>query len=176
MKDNAHTRHNGIDHSVRRLIEDCTYTSKEYFTEAAILNSERISIGVTSSFAAGTIVLALSISLPERGFIVPICSFIALIASALMTALNPGSKSSLYARIGNEYLQLQKKAQDFLDIDLSNDELSATELRSKLNLIRNERELLYNKYSDAIIPNWVHIMVRKMVQSGESSYDFEARN
>lgn len=168
------TRDN-IKKSALRLSEDCLNTCKNNFLYSAHLNKWRYILGIVSTVAAGFIVLSVSTKIGPTNIIVPLCSVIALLSSTIITSWNPGKNAELHQRMGNEYIAILKKSQNFIDVDISDENIHDKKLKAILNKLYNEREILYISYSQVAIPEWVHKKVKKKLDSGEAKYYFESK-
>lgn len=156
-----------------RLKEDCLNSSKNNFVYAASLNKWRYVLGVMSTVAAGSIVLSVSANIGPTAIIIPLCSVVALVSSAIVTSWNPGKNSEMHQRIGNEYIALQKKTQQFIDIDVPDETLDEGDLKKTLNTLNEEQKILYKAYSHVVLPEWVHRKVKRKLVLGEALYEFE---
>lgn len=173
MSDSTISMRASIRKNALRLKEDCLNSSKNNFVYAAALNKWRYVLGVISTVAAGLIVLTVSANIGSASLIVPFCSVVALMCSAIITSWNPGKNSEMHQRMGNEYATLQKKTQQFLDIEITDESIAESELRAILNKLNEELKILYKAYSHVVIPEWVHKKVQRKIASGEASYEFE---
>lgn len=169
------TTRNNIEKNAQRLNEDCLNTCKNNFLYAAHLNKWRYTLGIISTVAAGLIVLSVSTNFGPTNTIIPLCSVVALLSSAIVTTWNPGKNVELHQRVGNEYDAIQKKAQNFIDVDIPDHDIPNEDLKEGLYKLNNEREILYRTYSQVVIPEWVHKKVKKKLESGEAKYDFESK-
>lgn len=162
-----------IEKNALRLKEDCLNSSKNNFYYAAKLNKWRYMLGLISTVAAGLIVFSVSANVGPTNLIIPTCSVIALLSSAIVTSWNPGKNSELHQRIGNEYAALQRRTQQFIDVDIPDKSVQEEKLREILDKLNDEQKVLYKAYSQVVLPEWVHKEVKKKLDSGEALYEFE---
>lgn len=166
----------GTRANAEHLREDCIHTSKNHFFYASFLRKLHYFFGVTSAVAAGIIGFVNFVHVIDGFIFIGLCSFIAIVMSAMITLLNPSKSAELNQRIGNQYLIIQKKVESLLDVELINERGELEKMNYNVETLRNEREKLYEEYSDVIVPEWIHKRVVRKIGSGETDYRLRYRN
>lgn len=150
-----------------RICEDCLYSSKGHYNDAALWGRLHYILGVPSAALAALASVSAFAIFDESGVLTGILALLVAILTSVNTVLKPNAVSCQHSEAAGRYLALRNRARMFANLAMRLERAPDT-LYEELQKLAAERDELNT--TSPMISGYAYRKAKEGIEGGEATY------